>query len=196
MARRIALTGATGFIGSNLAKKLADAGWKIKALCRPESIRRSNSGRFDLAGLPIQWIEGDLSDLEILRHLVRNTDAIVHCAGAVRGTSEKQFNGVNVNGVARLVQAASEQHQRPRFLLISSLAARQPHLSPYAASKRKGEEALAAGGVICSGLSSGPQPFTVPGIARCCLYFAGLPEALRRCSGLEKIVFPCCMSTI
>lgn len=139
MARRIALTGATGFIGSNLAKKLADAGWKIKALCRP------NSDRSGFAGIPIQWIEGDLSDLEILRDLVGNTDAIVHCAGAVRGTSEKQFNGVNVNGVARLVQAASEQHHRPRFLLISSLAARQPHLSPYAASKRKGEEALAAG---------------------------------------------------
>ena len=43
------------------------------------------------------------------------------------------------------MQAATEQHPTPRFLLISSLAAREPHLSPYAASKRQGEEELAAG---------------------------------------------------
>jgi nucleoside-diphosphate-sugar epimerase len=52
---------------------------------------------------------------------------------------------VNVDGVARLVQAVRKKHQLPRFLLISSLAAREPHISPYAASKRQGEEALAAG---------------------------------------------------
>ena len=139
MASRIALTGATGFIGGNLLKRLAKAGWKIQALSRPDSDRSC------LADIPIQWIEGDLNNLDSLRHLVRNTDAIVHCAGAVRGTSETQFNGVNVNGVARLVQAAAEQHRMPRFLLISSVAAREPQLSPYAASKRKGEEALAHG---------------------------------------------------
>ena len=139
MTRRIALTGATGFIGGNLVKRLAKAGWKIQALSRPDSDRSR------LAGIPLQWIEGDLNNLDSLRYLVRNADAIVHCAGAVRGTSETQFDGVNVNGVAKLVQAASEQHLTPRFLLISSLAARQPQLSPYAASKRKGEEALARG---------------------------------------------------
>jgi len=69
----------------------------------------------------------------------------VHCAGAVRGASQAYFNRVNVDGVARLVQAATEQHQLPRFLLISSLAAREPYISSYAASKRQGEEALAAG---------------------------------------------------
>jgi nucleoside-diphosphate-sugar epimerase len=47
--------------------------------------------------------------------------------------------------VARLVQVATEQHRVPRFLLISSLAAREPHLSPYAASKRQGEDVLAKG---------------------------------------------------
>ena len=139
MTRKIALTGATGFIGGNLVKRLAEAGWMIQALSRP------NSNRSYLAGLPIRWIEGDLSDLDSLRLLVRNMDAVVHCAGAVRGASEKQFNRINAKGVARLVHAATEQHLRPRFLLISSLAAREPQLSPYASSKRQGEEILARG---------------------------------------------------
>jgi nucleoside-diphosphate-sugar epimerase len=67
---------------------------------------------------------------------------VVHCAGAVRGASAEQFNQVNVAGVARLVQAARELHPTPRFLLISSLAAREPALSFYAASKRGGEDTL------------------------------------------------------
>lgn len=138
MSRTIALTGATGFIGSILANGLINAGWQIQALVRP------TSNRSRLAATCVKWIEGNFEDLDSLRRLVRNADAIVHCAGAVRGVSEKQFHQVNVESVARLVHAAVEQHPLPRFLLLSSLAARTPHVSPYAASKRQSEEALAA----------------------------------------------------
>jgi nucleoside-diphosphate-sugar epimerase len=74
---------------------------------------------------------------------------VVHCAGAIRGRSAAQFNQVNVEGMARLVQAARELHPLPRFLLMSSLAAREPQLSHYAASKRAGEDVLrtTAGGM-------------------------------------------------
>ncbi len=143
MSRTIALTGATGFIGGVLARRLETIGWQIRALIRPASL----GARY--TGIATQWIEGDLEDLDSLRRLVNNdVYAVVHCAGAVRGASQAQFDGVNVDGVARLVQAAREQHQMPRFLLISSLAAREPHLSPYAASKRQGEDTLAATAVI------------------------------------------------
>ncbi|MBW2409745.1 MAG: NAD-dependent epimerase/dehydratase family protein [Deltaproteobacteria bacterium] len=146
MSRTIALTGATGFIGTTLTKHLINTGWKIQALVRPTSDRRC------LDGITVQWIEGNLDDVESLRRLVHQADAVVHCAGTVRGQTEKQFTQVNVEGVARLVHAAVEQHPLPRFLLISSLAAREPHLSPYATSKRQGEQTLAA--------SSGEMPWT------------------------------------
>ncbi len=139
MSRIVALTGATGFIGGAIAHRLRTANWQIRALARPTS-RRDH-----LAGLDIHWIEGDLSDLESLRRLVLGADAVVHCAGVVRGASSGYFTRVNRYGVSRLVQAATEQLPTPRFLLISSVAAREPHLSPYAASKRQGEEELAAG---------------------------------------------------
>jgi len=137
MSRTIALTGATGFIGGALARRLETIGWQIRALVRPASLGACYTGT------TTQWLEGDLGDLNSLRCLVNDVYAVVHCAGAVRGASQAQFDGVNVDGVARLVQAAREQHQMPRFLLISSLAAREPHLSPYAASKRRGEDTLA-----------------------------------------------------
>jgi len=139
MSRIIALTGATGFIGGTVAQRLRAADWQIRALVR------STSNRDHLAASGLDWVEGDLADLESLRRLVRGADAVVHCAGAVRGASAAYFTRVNSHGVAQLVRAATEQHPNPRFLLISSIAAREPHLSPYAASKRQGEEELAVG---------------------------------------------------
>ena len=64
MSRTIALTGATGFIGGVLARRLETIGWQIRALVRPASL----GARY--AGTATQWIEGDLEDLDSLRRLV------------------------------------------------------------------------------------------------------------------------------
>jgi nucleoside-diphosphate-sugar epimerase len=132
----IALTGATGFIGSVIARKLVQEGWCVRALIRPPS----SSAR--LAGTTVQWVQGTFEDLDSLERLVGDADVVVHCAGAVRGITEADFYQANVEAVARLAHLASSRNPAPRFLLISSLAAREPNLSPYAASKRMGEIAL------------------------------------------------------
>jgi nucleoside-diphosphate-sugar epimerase len=90
----------------------------------------------------LRWVPGSLSNPQSLQRLLQGVEVVVHCAGAVRGSSADQFNQVNVDGVARLVQAVQEVHPMPRFLLISSLAARRPDASWYASSKRRGEDAL------------------------------------------------------
>ncbi len=136
MPSTIAITGATGFIGGALVKRLASTRIRIRALVRPSSIgKRQNH-------TALEWVTGDLGDTESLRRLVDGADAVVHCAGAVRGITQMDFDAINVDGATKLVQAAAAQQSPPRFLLLSSLAAREPHLSPYAASKRKGESAL------------------------------------------------------
>ena len=138
MSRTIAITGATGFIGSVLVKRLASTGWHIRALVRSASLHKQ------LKDIEAEWVAGDLEDTESLQQLVDGADAIVHCAGAVRGAQQMDFDRINVDGVARLVKVAAAQNPKPHFLLISSLAAREPHLSFYAASKRNGEKALAS----------------------------------------------------
>jgi len=137
MAKTIALTGATGFVGAAVAKRLTAAGHRIQALVRPASIHKKPT---DTAA---DWIEGDLDDGQSLCRLVEGADAVIHCAGTVRGSTREQFNRVNAEGLAHLVRATVNQQPIPRVLLISSLAARQPHLSHYAASKRQGETVLA-----------------------------------------------------
>ena len=139
MSPIIGMTGATGFIGTALARRLCTDGWHVRALVRP------GSDRTRLAGSDVHWVEGTLEDADSLRRLVRGASAVVHCAGAVRGASRAHFNRVNAEGVSRVVHAATHGPAVPRFLLISSLAAREPHLSPYASSKRLGEKALVEG---------------------------------------------------
>jgi nucleoside-diphosphate-sugar epimerase len=133
----VALTGATGFIGQVLLKHLAGQGFRIRALYRPASFSPPDSTD------TIQWQSGALEDAGSLRALVAGVDTIIHCAGAVRGVTLEQFKRVNTEGVAGLLEAAVHQ-KVSRFLLISSLAAREPSLSTYASSKRHGEDVLLA----------------------------------------------------
>jgi nucleoside-diphosphate-sugar epimerase len=121
-------------------QRLLEAGCRVRALYRktPVLSRESNNA--------VVWVAGCLEDTDSLMRLLAGADAVVHCAGRVRGIDGSDFNVVNIDGVARLVQAARRMHPVPRLLSFSSLAAREPHLSPYAASKRLGEQVLKAEG--------------------------------------------------
>jgi nucleoside-diphosphate-sugar epimerase len=130
----IALTGATGFIGGALARALVRSGKPVRAL-----IRRP---RADLATLGVETVVGSLADAASLRTLVGGANVVVHCAAILSSACSGELQAVNVDGTIRLLEAAKAQPSAPRFLLISSLAAREPHISPYAASKQRAEQAL------------------------------------------------------
>ena len=74
----VALTGATGFIGTALIKQLNLAGWHVRALYRPKS------GRLPVNSKNLTWLAGELSDMASLNTLITGADAVIHCAGAVR----------------------------------------------------------------------------------------------------------------
>jgi 2-alkyl-3-oxoalkanoate reductase len=133
----VAVTGATGFVGRAVVRRLDALGWRVRALARPMSATR-------LAGLSVEIVRGDLEDAAALARLVTGADAVVHCAGAIRGLTAAGFRHVNVEGLGRLVAAIRSEGARSRLLAVSSLAAREPQLSAYAASKRAAEAVLAA----------------------------------------------------
>lgn len=133
MPKLVAVTGATGFIGKALVQRLVQSGWKVRALTRSGSFLESEA---------IQWIHGDLDNLASLRHLVNDVAFVIHCAATVRGNSFRKFERINIEGTENLLGAMTEQKQWPRFLLISSLAARNPELSWYAESKFLSEQLL------------------------------------------------------
>jgi nucleoside-diphosphate-sugar epimerase len=157
MVETVAITGATGFVGAAVARRLTAAGHRIQALIRPASTHKQP------ADIAARWIKGDLDDRQSLYRLVDRVDVVIHCAGAVRGATLEQFNRVNADGLAHLVRVMAEQNPRPRLLSMSSLAAREPHLSQYAASKRQGERILAEQGQQLSWTIYRPSAVYGPG---------------------------------
>ena len=138
MADIVALTGATGFIGGHVAAALLDAGWRLRVLVR-------GAPPAALAAAPaVTLVRGALDDPASLRELVSGAAAVVHLAGVVKARRRHEFFAVNRDGVARLLDAVGPG--APRLVLLSSLAAREPGVSAYAASKRAGNAVLAERG--------------------------------------------------
>jgi nucleoside-diphosphate-sugar epimerase len=134
----LAVTGATGFIGQALCSHLIKEGFAVSALVR--DISRASK----LVNPDVTLISGSLDDTDSLHSLLKGCDGVIHCAGAVRGQSQEDFNRTNVEGTARLLEAVNNQAKIPKFLMISSLAAREPELSWYAQSKYQAEQLLHA----------------------------------------------------
>ncbi|MBS0298995.1 MAG: NAD(P)-dependent oxidoreductase [Proteobacteria bacterium] len=132
-AKIVAITGATGFIGHVLVQKLIQSGWTVRALTR---INRSSDSE------SLRWIQGDLDNVTALHQLVGDAAFVVHCAATVRGSSFQEFANTNIKGTKNLLCAITQRKRSPRFLLVSSLAARQPELSWYAQSKCSSEQLL------------------------------------------------------
>lgn len=137
MARTVAVTGATGFVGGHLVQRLGAEGWTVRVLARRLPVHPH------FVGTPIEAVIGALDDEQSLRELLDGVDAVVHAAGLIKARRRAEFFATNAAGVARVATIAAEQPSPPRFVLISSLAAREPTLSSYAASKRAGEMRLA-----------------------------------------------------
>lgn len=135
----IALTGATGFVGRSTLSTLLDTGLPVRALVRP--------GRHLPEHPLLQPVVGSLDERSSLETLVAGCGAVIHIAGAIAGADYAAFARVNVAGTRRLVDAIASQCPDARLVHVSSLAAREPALSDYAASKRAGEDIVTISGL-------------------------------------------------
>lgn len=132
----IALTGGTGFVGRAFLDFLGDARLDAKALAR-----QPQGGR-----MGVEWIAGDLADRAALARLVDGVDAVVHVAGVTSSHDLADFERGNVEGTLNLISAARAAGVK-RFIFVSSLAAREPGLSHYGASKARAEKLVKASGL-------------------------------------------------
>lgn len=133
---KLAITGGTGFVGSHLIDAALAAGQEVKALTRrpQEPCDR------------VEWISGSLEDRDALKALVDDADAVIHVAGVINAPDEAGFEQGNVAGTLAMLAAATAGGVR-RFVHVSSLAAREPKLSLYGASKARAEELVESSGL-------------------------------------------------
>lgn len=133
---KLAITGGTGFVGSHLIDAALAAGHGIKALTRRDQPARER----------LDWIAGDLSTREALEQLVGGVDAVIHVAGTINAPNAETFHKGNVAGTLAMLAAATAGGIQ-RFVQVSSLAAREPKLSLYGASKARAEDLVMSSGL-------------------------------------------------
>jgi nucleoside-diphosphate-sugar epimerase len=151
---RALITGASGFIGSNLVERLLAEGAQVKCLIRPSSNLTWLSSR------RVELIPVDYHDPASLAAVVQDVDAVFHLAGATRAVRRAEFFRANLEVTCNLLQACQEYGPKnQKILFVSSLAAAGPSsgtpltedekpqpVSAYGASKLAAERAVLAFG--------------------------------------------------
>ena len=116
---KVFLTGGTGFLGKNVARRLREAGHELRVLAREGS---------HLAGLPedAEKVSGDVTDLDSLRRGAEGCGAVVHMAALVKMwvPDRSRFEAVNVGGLRNALAAARDAGAR--LLYTSSFIAVGP----------------------------------------------------------------------
>lgn len=114
-APNVLITGATGLIGQNFARRAVAAGYPVLAMVR------RNSDRSALAGVPVRLVEGDLSNPETLPMVLAEADIVVHAAAHLGdwGPPEK-YRAVNVVSLEHMLNAAVRIGRLRRWIQLSS----------------------------------------------------------------------------
>ncbi len=111
------LTGATGFVGAAVLRRLIKTGYNVRALVRPNSDRRN------LSGIDCEIVTGDLAEPESLQRAAQGCEAVFHVAADYRlwVVDRAKMNRVNVQGTVDLIRAAAAAGAS-RIVYTSSVA--------------------------------------------------------------------------
>jgi dihydroflavonol-4-reductase len=110
------VTGACGFVGAHVARALLAEGEEVRCLVRP------SSNRANLAALPVETVEGDLTDLASVQRAAAGCEVIFHCAADYRlsAPDPSDLFRNNVDGTRNVLQAAADAQVR-RVVYTSSV---------------------------------------------------------------------------
>jgi dihydroflavonol-4-reductase len=116
--RKALVTGAAGFIGSNVVRELMDEGVEVKAMVLPGEDTRN------LAGLPVERVEGDILDPSSLDRALAGCDTLFHLAAlySIFVKDRAKFYEVNLQGSRNMLWAASKSEVE-KVVYTSSIAA-------------------------------------------------------------------------
>jgi nucleoside-diphosphate-sugar epimerase len=145
----VAVTGATGFLGSHVCDVLCERDRPVRA-----AHRASSSLRW-LRDKPLELVQTDLAAVDSAHALLSGCRGVIHCAGVVMATGD-QYRRVNVEGTRVMLEAAARAGTVETFVLVSSLAAGGPAslddprdethedqpITGYGRSKRDAEDLL------------------------------------------------------
>jgi NADH dehydrogenase len=167
---RIAITGATGFIGRYMVRGMAAAGHEVRVLVRP--------GREDAVehppGRTVELHVGDLTERASLQGFLADVDILLHLASAHDHLSDEVLQRVNVQGTENLIaEARRNAPESFRLWVVSSAVIGAPVYSYYRDTKRIQEKLIRGSGIEWASFRPtlvygvGDQRHTAPLLRRC-----------------------------
>ncbi len=139
-ARKIFVTGATGFIGRAVLDRFGEAGFDFICLARRPD-RLSSWAR-------ARAVAGDLAEPAAYADALAEADTVLHMAAATGAASAEELRTTNVDGTRTLLEACKARGVR-RIVYVSSIAARYADLSdyPYGQTKQQAEAVVSESGL-------------------------------------------------
>lgn len=137
--RPVAVTGASGFVGTHVCRELARAGWPIRAM-----VRDTGKAASRLGDVPLEIKVGDLKDTDFVKSCLEDAEAVIHLAAiAIEKKGGPTYEEVNTNHTLKLLELAHEAGAT-RFIHMSQNGSDSK--SPYRFLKSKGvaEDAVTA----------------------------------------------------
>ncbi len=115
---KVLVTGASGFLGGALVRRLTEEGHQVRI------IARSHSNFEEIKDLKLEVLAGDIVNLESLQKACQGMDSVFHLAGLIAYSKEarKDMQLINVDGTANVIKACETQSVR-RLVHVSSVAA-------------------------------------------------------------------------
>ncbi len=139
----ILVTGASGYLGSHIVRRLVDAGRLTRAMVRSK-VYAQKEGR--LRGLDIEWAEADVTQPESLSMAIRGVEAVIHTVAIAIEKGGRRYEDINYQGTVNVVDAAKAAGVR-RFVYISQLGANASLPYRFLASKGRAEDYVKASGL-------------------------------------------------
>jgi len=139
----IVITGGSGYVGSHLVRRLAEAGQPVRALVRSRA-RAEAEGR--LESLPVEWVEADVTRPETLTRALEGATAVVHTVAIAIEKGGRKYEEINFQGTVNVVEACKTAGVH-RFVNLSQLGADAQLPYRFLASKGKAQEYVSASGL-------------------------------------------------
>ncbi|MBL8147091.1 MAG: complex I NDUFA9 subunit family protein [Anaerolineae bacterium] len=136
----ILVTGAAGFVGNNVVRRLVAEGKPVRAMVRDTAKAKIRLG--DLKG-KVEIVAGDVTSRASLAPLMRDVSAVVHTVAVAIEKGSATYEDVNYQGTIHIVDAAEAANVR-RFIYVSQNGAASDHFSRFLRSKGRAQEYVAS----------------------------------------------------
>ena len=136
----ILVTGATGFVGGHLVKRLRQDGLKVRAVVRTPAKAQA------LTDLGVEVVPGDIADVASLDAAVKGCEKVIHLVGIIQEGRGYTFRSVHVDGTRNVLDAAKKTGVK-HFIYQSALGSREGAASEYHRTKWQAEKLVKASGM-------------------------------------------------